>query len=82
MAKPVRKSVTLTPRTARRVSALAKSQQTSAGRILAALVEAGLETKEAERQHYLGLVDQLSVSTEAEKRRQLKRKLARLTFGA
>jgi hypothetical protein len=81
LEKAVRKSVALPLRTAKRVSALAKSQHTSANRILVDLIEAGLQSKEAEKQHYLGLVDKLSATTDLTIRQQLQQELARLTFG-
>jgi hypothetical protein len=82
LAKAVRKSVVLPLRTAKRVSALAKSQHTSANRVLLDLIEAGLQSKEAEKQPYWGLVEKLSVSTDHAARQQLKQELARLTFDA
>lgn len=80
--KAVRKSVALPLRTAKRVNALAKSEHTSANRVLVDLIEAGLQSREAEKQHYLGLVEKLSGATEPAARQQLKQELARLTFGA
>ncbi|MSV29695.1 MAG: hypothetical protein EXQ52_13260 [Bryobacterales bacterium] len=79
--KAVRKSVVLPFRTAERVSALAKSQHSTADRVLLDLIEAGLRSKDAEKQHYLDMVEQLSVSTDPAARQQLKQDLARLTFG-
>ena len=40
--KPVRQSVSLPPRVARRVKALAKTKKTSANRVVVDLIEAGL----------------------------------------
>jgi hypothetical protein len=80
--KAVRKSVALPLRTAKRVSALAKSEHTSASRVLVDLIEAGLQSKEAEKQYYLGLVEKLSAARDPATRQQLKQELARLTFGA
>ena len=68
-------------RTAKRVTALAKSQHTSANGLLVDLIEAGLHSKEAEKQHYLGLVDKLTAATDPTARQQLKQGLARFTFG-
>ena len=79
--KAVRKIVVLPLRTAERVSALAKSQHSTAHRVLLDLIEAGLQSKDAEKQHYLDMVEQLSVSTDPAARQQLKQELARLTFG-
>jgi hypothetical protein len=82
LGKAVRKSVALPLRTAKRVSALAKSQHTSANRVLVDLIEAGLQSREAEKQHYLGMVEKLATTTDPSAREQLKRELAELTFGA
>jgi hypothetical protein len=80
--KAVRKSVALPLRTANRVSALAKSEHTSANRVLVDLIEAGLQFKEAEKKHYLDMVEKLSATRDPAARQQLKQELARLTFGA
>jgi hypothetical protein len=42
------------------------------------LIEAGLQSKEAEKQQYLDLVEKLSAATDPAVRQEL----ARLTFGA
>jgi hypothetical protein len=80
-AEKVRKIVALPVRMAQRVSALAKSEHTSASRVLVELIEAGLQSKEAEKQHYLELVEKLSAATDPTARQTLKKELARLTFG-
>jgi hypothetical protein len=79
--KAVRKSVALPLRTAKRVTALAKSEHTSANRVLVDLIEAGLQFMQAEKQHYLGLVEKLTAATDLTARQQIKQELARLTFG-
>ncbi len=79
--KSVRQSVSLPSRTAKRVQALAKTQHTSANRVLVELIETGLESKEAEKRRFLALADQLSSSTDAKERQRIKEELARMTFG-
>ena len=79
--KPVRQSVSLASRIARRVRALAKTKRTSSSRIIAELVESGLEAQELERRRFLELADRLVQSTEAKERQLLKEELARFTFG-
>ena len=79
--KPVRQSVSFAPRIARRVRALAKTKRTSSSRIIAELVESGLEAQELERRRFLELADRLVQSTEAKERQLLKEELARFTFG-
>ena len=79
--KPVRQSVSIPVRVAKRVRALAKTHKTSANRVLVDLIEAGLESKEAEKQRFLALANQLTESTDPAERQQLKEELARMTFG-
>lgn len=79
--KPVRQSVSLPPRLARRIKLLAKSSHTSANRILVALIESGLEARERERKHFLDLADLLARTQDPEEQSRLKEELARMTFG-
>lgn len=57
--KPVRQSVSLSPRVVRRVKALAKAKRASARRIIAELIESGLEAQERERKRFFALADRL-----------------------
>jgi hypothetical protein len=79
--KPVRQSVSLPPRIARRVKSLAKSSRTSANRILVELIESGLEAREQEKTHFFELADRLTRSDDPEEQSRLKEELARMTFG-
>jgi hypothetical protein len=79
--KPLRQSVTLPPRVARRVKSLARSRRISASRVLVDLVESGLEAVDRERQHFLDVAERLAQSTDAAEQARLKDELARLTFG-
>jgi hypothetical protein len=79
--KPIRQSVSLSPRLARRVKALAKSSRTSANRVLIELIESGLEAKEQERKRFFELADRLVRSGSPEEQSRLKEELARMTFG-
>ncbi len=81
MEKPIRQSISLPSRLAKRVKALAKHQKTSANRVLVELIETGLESKEAEKRRFFELADQLSTSTDRAEQRRIKEELARLTFG-
>jgi hypothetical protein len=63
------------------VRALAKTKRTSSSRIIAELVESGLEEREQERRRFLELADRLTRSTDSEERQHLKEELARFTFG-
>jgi hypothetical protein len=77
----LRQSVSLTPRLARRIKSLARVKRTSASRVIAELVETGLNAQEQERKRFLDLADRLACSTDADEQRRLKEELARLTFG-
>ena len=81
LEKSIRQSVSLPTRLAKRVRALAKRQRTSANRILVALIETGLESKEAEKRRFFELTDQLSSCTDKAEEQRIKDELARLTFG-
>ncbi len=77
----MRQSVSLSPRVARRVKALAQSRRESANRVIADLVESGLDAHDRERQHFLELADRLSRATDPAEQKSLKEELAHLTFG-
>jgi hypothetical protein len=79
--RSVRQSVSIPTGIAKRVRALAKTKKTSANRVLVDLIEAGLQSKEAEKERFFSLVDRLAESRDAAERRRLKEELARLTFG-
>ena len=79
--RPVRQSVSLSPGVARRVKSLAKSNRTSANRILVELIESGLEAREQERKRFLDLADRLMSTGDPEEQSRLKEELARITFG-
>ena len=79
--KSVRQSVSLPTRVAKRVKALAKTEKTSANRVLVDLIEAGLASKEAEKEQFFALANRLTESADPAEREQLKRDLARMTFG-
>ena len=79
--KPVRQSISIPTQLARRVRTLARRKRTSANRVLVELIEAGLESKEAEKQRFFALADRLTKSDDSAERQQLKQELARMTFG-
>lgn len=65
-----------------RVRALARTRKTSANRVLVDLIEAGLQSKEAEKERVFLLVRRLTESSEPTEQQRLKEELARMTFGA
>jgi hypothetical protein len=81
LEKPIRQSVSLPPRVARRVKALARTKKTSANRVVIDLIEAGLEAQEREKKRFFDLADRLTRSSDAAEQKRLKEDLARMTFG-
>lgn len=79
--KALRQSVTLSPSVARRVRALARIKKASASRVIAELVESGLEAQATERDRFLQLADRLTRSPDPLEQKRIKEDLARLTFG-
>jgi len=80
-ARPLRQSVTLSAGMARRVRTLARAKKASASRVIAELVESGLEAQDAERGRFLELADRLTNSKDPAEQERIKEELARLTFG-
>jgi hypothetical protein len=79
--KSFRQSVSLPARLAKRVKSLAKSQRTSANRVLLDLIESGLESKDQEKERFFLLAGRLAESGDPAERDRLKKELARMTFG-
>jgi hypothetical protein len=80
--RPVRQSVSLPSRTVRRVKALAKTRRASASRVIADLIESGLQAQDREKERFFELAERLARSTDSGEQKRLKEELARLTFGA
>jgi len=78
---PRRQSISLPPRIAKRVHAIAKSRRTSANRVLVELVETGLEAKDSERERFLALARRFKESSSAAESDRLREELARMIFG-
>lgn len=79
--RTVRQSVSLPPTVAHRVRALARSRRTSASRVLADLVQSGLDSKEREKKYFLEVAEKLARARDPNQQKALKAELARLTFG-
>jgi metal-responsive CopG/Arc/MetJ family transcriptional regulator len=79
--KAVRQSVSIPARIAKRVKALAKTEKTSASRVLVDLIETGLASREAEKERFFSLTTRLTESTDPAEQERLKSELARMTFG-
>jgi hypothetical protein len=63
------------------VRALARTQRTSANRVLVELIETGLESREAEKSRFFELAERLSSTSDPKERQRIKQQLARMTFG-
>ena len=59
----------------------ARSSKASASRIIADLVESGLDAREQEEKRFFECADRLSRSRDPEEQKRLKEELARITFG-
>lgn len=81
LEKSVRQSISLPPRVARRVQALAERNNTSANRVIVDLIQAGLNAQEQEKQRFFELADRLARSANPTEQKRLKEELARMTFG-
>ena len=79
--RTVRQSISLPARVARRVKSLAKTNSTSANRIIVELIESGIEARQQERKRFIELADRLARSRDAEEQTRLKEELAVMTFG-
>jgi hypothetical protein len=49
--------------------------------VLVDLIEAGIQSKEAEKERFFALANRLSESADPAERQRLKKELARMTFG-
>lgn len=79
--RPVRQSVSLPARVARRVKSLAQTSKTSTSRVIAELIESGLDVRAQEKKRFLACADRLARSRDPEEQKRLKDELARMTFG-
>ena len=77
--QPVRQSVSLPSRIAKRVRALAETRHTTASRVLVDLIETGLQTKQAQHDRFFELTDRLAEVTDPAERKRLQEELARIS---
>ena len=68
----VHRGVTLPARVARWVKSAAKTNRTSANRIIVELIESGIEARQQEIKRFIELVDRLARSRDAEEQIRLK----------
>lgn len=77
----MRRSISLSKEVDRKVQSLARHKNFSANRVLEDLIETGLEAKEAERLRFFDLAERLRTLENEAEIEQVKRELARMTFG-
>ena len=70
--KSVRQSVSLPARVARRVKSLAQTSKTSTSRVIADLIESGLDAREQEKKRFFEFADRLSRSRDPAEQKRLK----------
>lgn len=78
---PHRQTITLTEGTARRVKALARARRVSASRVLADLVEVGLDAEQRRREEFLQLARKFRAAEDTAEAERLGDQLGRLLFG-
>jgi len=78
----VRQSVSLPSHIVRRVHALARRRNTSASKVIVALIEDGLQAKEWEKKEFFTLADRLARTDDPKEQARIKEELARMTFGS
>jgi metal-responsive CopG/Arc/MetJ family transcriptional regulator len=79
--KSVRQSVSLPASVARRVKSLAQASKASTSRVIADLIESGLDAREQEKKRFFELAERLPRSRDPEEQKRIKEELARITFG-
>jgi hypothetical protein len=79
--KPVRRSVTLPPRIARQVEALAKERDLSDNRVLIELIEQGIEARQQKEKAFFQLAERFRAADDPEQVKQLGDQLGRFVFG-
>ena len=80
-AKTIRLSITLPPKTATLVRAMAKSRRLSATRMLVELAENGIDTDMCNQQEFFDLAERFRSATEPEDVKLLGDQMGRMLFG-
>lgn len=80
-AKHVRRSVTLPPKIARQVEALAKERDLSDNRVLVELIEQGIEARQQKEKEFFQLAERFRAAADPEQVKQLGDQLGRFVFG-
>jgi hypothetical protein len=79
--KHVRRSVTLPPKIARQVEALARERDLSDNRVLVELIEQGIEARQQKEKAFFQLAERFRAADDPEQVKQLGDQLGRFVFG-
>lgn len=80
-AKQVRRSVSLPPRIAKQVEAIAKQRALSDNRVLVELIEQGIEATKQKEKAFFQLAERFRAASDPEQVKQLGNELGRFVFG-
>ncbi len=79
--KHVRRSVTLPPKIAKQVEALARERDLSDNRVLVELIEQGIEARQRKEEAFFQLAERFRAADDPEQVKQLGNQLGRFVFG-
>jgi hypothetical protein len=79
--KRVRRSITLPPRVAKKVEALARQRALSDNRVLVELIEQGIEAQQQKERAFFQLAERFRAASDPEQVKQLGDALGRFVFG-
>ncbi|HET9409681.1 MAG TPA: hypothetical protein VFO39_20755 [Candidatus Sulfotelmatobacter sp.] len=79
--KQVRRSLTLTKATARKVASIARRRRLSDSRVLVELIEEGLEARQQKEKDFFELAQRFRSSQDADEVQKLGEQLGRFVFG-
>jgi hypothetical protein len=80
--KPVRRSVSLPPKIAKKVQTIAKQRALSDNRVLVELIEQGIEAQQQKEKAFFRLAKKFRAANDPEQVKQLGEQLGRFVFGA
>jgi len=79
--KPVRRSIALPPKVARKVQTIAKHRALSDNRVLVELIEQGIEAQQQKEKAFFQLAERFRAASDPEQVKRLGDELGRFVFG-
>jgi hypothetical protein len=79
--KHVRRSITLPPKIAKQIEALARQRDLSDNRVLVELIEQGIEAQQQKEKAFFQLAERFRAASDPEQVKQLGDQLGRFVFG-